>query len=162
MATMHNFDKDFVKRTKNIIENISKSTEYDVTLLLNCLLALVTLPLEQKKVDKYNKSDKEAIEFQKKCINKIDELRNIVNNEIFDVNNNYVINHIRNAIAHLHIKLEDSSYNNVIENVILIDADDKTSYNSQKYNFLINISVKNLKEFAFFVADEYLQKFFNI
>ena len=87
MAIMHNFDKDFVKRTKNIIENISKSTEYEVTLLLNCLLALVTLPLEQKKVDKYNKSDKEAIEFQKKCINKIDELRNIVDNEIFDVNN---------------------------------------------------------------------------
>ena len=27
MAIMHNFDKDFVKRTKNIIENISKSTE---------------------------------------------------------------------------------------------------------------------------------------
>ena len=49
MSIMHNFDKDFVKRTKNIIENISKSTEYDVTLLLNCLLALVTLPLEQKR-----------------------------------------------------------------------------------------------------------------
>ena len=66
-------------------------------------------------------------------------------------------------LLHIYIlKLEDSSYNGVIENVILIDADDKTSYNSKKYNFLINISVKNLKEFAFFVADEYLQKFFNI
>ena len=48
---MKNFDKDFVQRTAELISgNIQeKSIEYDVTLQLNCLLAMITLPLERKR-----------------------------------------------------------------------------------------------------------------
>lgn len=42
------FDKEFVERTKEIVQTQCKETfEYDVTLLLNCLLGLVSLPTER-------------------------------------------------------------------------------------------------------------------
>ena len=34
MAMMKKFDKEFIERTINILENCSKHTEYEVTLLL--------------------------------------------------------------------------------------------------------------------------------
>ena len=50
MSEIRNFNKEFVERTIDILEKCSKNTEYEVTLLLNCLLALVTLPIERNKV----------------------------------------------------------------------------------------------------------------
>ena len=46
---MYNFDKDFVERTKELLIESYYNTEREVTLLLNCLLALVILPIERKK-----------------------------------------------------------------------------------------------------------------
>lgn len=86
-------------------------------------------------------------------------LKNYKQDEIFD-NGNYTFNHIRNAIAHLHIELEESNYNNKIENIILKDAKDIDEYKKQNYNFKINISVDKLKEFAIYIADEYVKDFF--
>ena len=47
---MEEFDRDFIIRTLDIIDNCSKYTKYEVTLLINCLLALVTLPIERKNI----------------------------------------------------------------------------------------------------------------
>ena len=52
-----NFDKEFVERTKEIIEQ-SQCFEHKITLLLNCMLALVNLPTERTgKNDESFKSD---------------------------------------------------------------------------------------------------------
>ena len=42
------FDREFVERTKKMIEYSSViKSEYDVTLLVNCMLALIALPTER-------------------------------------------------------------------------------------------------------------------
>ena len=87
------------------------------------------------------------------------KLKNYTEDEVFNIDD-YTFNHIRNAIAHLHIKLEESNYNNEIENIILIDAKDNDEYKKQNYNFKINISVNKLKEFAIYITDEYIKEFF--
>ncbi len=86
------------------------------------------------------------------------ELKNSINGEIFN-KDGYTFNHIRNAIAHLHIKLEKSNYENKIANVIFMDANDFYHYRDKDYNFKISISVDNLKKFAIYIADEYIKDF---
>ena len=44
MSDMPNFKKDFVERTLKVLKEYD--SEYEVTLLLNCLLALVSFPIE--------------------------------------------------------------------------------------------------------------------
>ncbi len=160
MAMIYNFDKDFVKRTEEVLLSCYKNTEYEVTLLLNCLLALVSLPLERNKVTANGNSDIKIINFQKNCKSKLRELKNSYKEEKFNPNDKYILNHIRNAIAHLHISLEESSYNGQIQNIILRDSRNIQKFNVKDYNFAINISVENLKKFAIYVANEYLNNFF--
>ena len=58
------FDKEFVERARIIVQTQCKDDfEYDVTLLLNCMLGLVSLPTERTKVDQ--------ISFKKECVNKL-------------------------------------------------------------------------------------------
>lgn len=142
------------------MNNCSEHTEYEVTLLLNCLLALVTLPIEKNKIQRNQTQNSKVIKFQQDCINKIKELKN--SNEKFDINNNEKLffNNIRNAIAHLHIELEESVYKGKIENVILRNAINETNFKNEKYTLQINISVSNLKIFSKYVATEYLKNFF--
>ena len=49
---MINFDKEFVERTKVIVLNqCNDDFKYNVTLLLNCMLGLVSLPTERTGTD---------------------------------------------------------------------------------------------------------------
>ena len=160
MAMMKCFNKEFVERTIDILNNCSEHTEYEVTLLLNCLLALVTLPIERNKLQRNQTQDSKVIKFQQNCVNKMKELKN--SNEKFDISNNEKLffNNIRNAIAHLHIELEESTYKGKIENVILRNAVNEINFKNKQYNLQINISVNNLKIFAKYVATEYIENFF--
>ena len=63
---MVEFDREFVERTKWIIENTS--CKYEITLLLNCMLALVALPTERTK----SKGD---ADFQNRCVSKLKEMK---------------------------------------------------------------------------------------
>lgn len=159
MAEIKNFNKEFIERTKDILEKCSENTEYEVTLLLNCLLALVTLPIERNKVTK-KKADAITLEYQTKCIDKLDKVKNHYENEIFNKEDTHTFNHIRNSIAHLHIEIENSCYKGIIENIILKDAFNDEKFKRKEYNFNISISVDKLKEFSLYVANEYLEKFF--
>lgn len=160
MAMMKKFDRDFVYRTINILDNCSKHTEYEVTLLLNCLLALVTLPIERNKNKNNETQDLKTIKFQQDCINKIKQLRN--KKDEFDRYNDEknFFNNIRNSIAHLHIELEESPYEGEIDNIILRNAKDEKKFQNKEYTLQINISVDNLKIFAKYIATEYLNRFF--
>lgn len=151
MSMMYKFDKDFVIRTKELLSEFYDNTEREVTLLLNCLLALVVLPVERK-------NGENAIKFQEKCVDKMGALKNSIADEIFN-EDRHTFNHIRNAIAHLHIELEESNYKNKISNVIFIDANSSSHYKNKDYNFKISISVDNLKKFAIYIADEFIKDF---
>lgn len=158
MSMMENFDKDFITRTIKIIDTCSDYTEYNVTLLLNCLLALVTLPIERKKYTKKVELSRDTLMFQNDCVEKIKQLKN--EQDYFNDNEAYFFNNIRNAIAHLHILVDSGTSENSIENIILINAEDEEKYEKGEINLRINISVENLKEFAKFVGKEYLKRFF--
>lgn len=148
---MKNFDKDFVQRTAELLSGDiqEKAIEYDVTLQLNCLLAMITLPLERKR----NENDSVDQNFKKICV---DYLRN---NAIIITGNNkqdtYIMMDIRDAIAHLNIQVEPDPYGN-IEYVIL-----KNEYNGQN-RFECRMTVKTLKGFAHHVSQEYLKHYFSM
>ena len=58
------FDKEFVERTKYIVQTQCKDEfTYDVTLLLNCLLGLVSLPTERTRSN--------STLFKNECVNKL-------------------------------------------------------------------------------------------
>ena len=147
MSEMINFNRDFVIRTRKILEKYSDKEENEVTFLLNCLLALVCLPIEREK----NEFNEESEIFREICINKLIELKNekpYTNND-----SSHFFENIRNAIAHLNVKFIKGE--NPIKNIILYDINDKG-----KTNLKFSITICNLKKFAIYIADEYVERFF--
>lgn len=151
MASIENFDKEFVERTLDILDRNIGNEKYDVTLLLNCLLGLVTLPIEREK------DDIASEKFKDDCVSKMKNLCEYIK---VKTNDKIVFNNIRNSIAHLHIEVENSPYVGKIDYIILRNAKDNNDYKQGKYNLVIKISVNNLREFAKYVATEYLKNFF--
>ena len=151
MSMMKNFDKDFVQRTAELLSGDirKKSLEYDVTLQLNCLLAMITLPLERKR-DENNSVD---LSFKKDCIAYLRSYADIVVGATKQ--DTYIMMDIRDAIAHLNIQVEPDPYGN-IEYVIL-----KNEYNGQN-RFECRMTVKTLKGFAQHVSQQYLKYYFSV
>lgn len=147
MSEMGNFNKGFVERTKGILEKYYDDEKDEVTLLLNCLFALVSLPIERKK-DEYSI---ESEEFQEDCVRMLKQLIKKPYTNKDEIN---FFRNIRNSIAHLNIELK--SNNGIIESVTLWSKNPDTG----KIVLKFNISVENLKIFAEYVAQEYLDRFF--
>ena len=147
MSEMNNFKKDFVERTIKILGDCSRYTEHDVTLLLNCLLGMVTFPIEIQK----NKTNKKAKQYKIDCVNKMKELSKIEKNYC---NDDSFFENIRNAIAHLNIKVENN--NGKIEKIEFRNLE----YGVKgKCTLKISILPSNLKLFMEYVAQEYLARF---
>lgn len=123
------FKTDFPKRTIDIIERYSSKEKYDVTLLLNCLLALLVLPKE-KFYDNIPEEIPHDWGLKKENIQKVQcrvcgyKIKNIVTN-------------MRHAIAHLNIETSNDSNGN-IEKVKFIN----------RSKFIAEIPVKDLKTFV--------------
>ncbi|MBR1385485.1 MAG: hypothetical protein IJ568_01500 [Bacilli bacterium] len=144
MSEMKNFKVEFVERTLKIIKDDKLKTEYEVTLLLNCLLGMITLPIETTKDEK----SKQIIEdYKTNCIN---ELKLLAKIEIINEQDDNAFRSIRNSIAHLEITPINS--NGVISSVKFKDYND-----SNKKVLSLTIEVNNLKKFAIYVAEEYLK-----
>ncbi len=149
MAMMEDFKKNFVERTLEIIKNNYGNTEYEVTLLLNCLLALVSLPIEMKK----NECGKKVDDFMADCVEKMKELSLECT---ADISYKTFFRNIRNAIAHLNIQVVSDCFHKNIEKIVL-----KSKNIHKKTEVLkIEIQVENLKVFAEYIAEEYLNRFF--
>lgn len=147
MSEMKKFNRDFVERTIEILNDCSRYTERDVTLLLNCSLGMVTLPIELEK----NKTNKKVKQFKIDCVNKMKELSEVEKNEC---NDESFFENIRNAIAHLNIEVENS--NNKIESIKFKNLEHG---NTGKCTLKISIIPSNLKIFMEYVAKEYLDRF---
>lgn len=147
-----NFDREFVERTKWIVNNLS--CQYEITLLLNCMLALVALPTERTKGKQGRTVD--DVEFQKSCVNKLKEMglvgRNKTPNETPD---DKIFRTVKNALSHMYI--EPDNKNQVITHVKICDKIPK----EDRYHTELNFSVEQLKEFALYVADLHLARFEN-
>lgn len=137
---MNEFDRDFVERTKWIIQNVD--CKYEVTLLLNCMLGLVNLPIEQTGNTNGDKGFKNA------CVQKLEEM-NVIKEK---ADKSRLFRSPRNAVSHLHIC--PTSTGDSIEKIILSDMVEK---NAQPHTQL-EFTVEQLREFALFVADKHLER----
>ena len=104
---MKKFDRDFVERTKWIIQNVK--CPFEVTLPLNCMLGLVNLPTERAK-NAENSGD-----FQDACAQKREE-RNVIKKK---ADRGRLFRSPRNAVSHLYIC--PTSIGDSIEKIILSD-----------------------------------------
>jgi len=133
-----NQDYDIVARTRKIIEQYEKlgpDERYEVTLLLNCLLGLLIIPKErylEEIPDNINLLTNWGIrdEFIEKPTRKI--------------TNKDFIRHLRNAVAHYHIRVCGEGQN--IKNIWFWDS-----------GFKVNIPVSNLKKFVVSLSDYYFE-----
>jgi hypothetical protein len=121
------FKKDFPERTLDIL--ISYNGEYEVSLLLNCLLALIVLPKEKfyENIPEEIPSDwgltKENVKKVpcESCGYKLKE----------------IVRHMRNAISHMRIKTKSDDEGN-ISMILFQDSG----------NFKLEIPVDDLKTFV--------------
>lgn len=140
---MQDFNKEFVLRTKAIIENkeIEKATEYDVTLLLNCLFGLISVATEA--------TESNETDFIDACVRKLYEM-NVVQKA---VNDEKTFRALKNALSHIHI--EPNNANNEIKHVIF---GDKYSRKEADFHTELKFTVEQLRAYALFVADLHLAR----
>lgn len=141
-----NFKKDFVSRTINILEDTSKKTQYEVTLLLNCLLGLMVFPIESTKSNK-------NCELKVNCVKKLIKMEVIKKPKLVTNLDYYkIFKSMRNAVSHGHI--ETSGTNDYIEGIKFSDFD---CNNLDEPHTCLEFNVEQLKEYALYVATQYLE-----
>ena len=138
------FDKEFVERTKMIVQTKCRDDfEYDVTLLLNCMLGLVSLPTERTKPGQSS--------FKQECVNKLKNMGVIVSS----TDDDKTFRTVKNALSHMNIAPQNKD--GVIDSIIIKDRRDRNS----RFHTELHFTVPQLKEFALFVADKHLERYAN-
>lgn len=128
------FNKEFLKRTEKILQEYNG--EYEITLLLNCTLSLICLPIELLKNENYEVIDA--------VCNKLNNLKTKIEmrGEKIKENENYLkLRALRNGIAHLNISLSEKE--NKIENITI-----KGTTNYKKTTYIFEFTCENLKVFC--------------
>lgn len=139
-----NFKRDFVSRTKEILET-GPNVHYSVTNLINLCLGLIIMPdqfRENKLVD----------------INKLEtgQYGQLLTNTLVRNKDkgNSVLHHMRNAIAHGRIIQTKADKNGEIE-----ELEFKDRISSNKCNFSMRMTIEQLKLFATDTANAYLMQY---
>lgn len=118
------FDKEFITRTQKILKKYTG--EFKFTLLMNCTLSLICLPIEN-----IEKNNTEIID---RVYEKLVELGievNLIENKSRALETNYLkLKALRNGIAHLNITPINSSIK--LEDIIIIG---ETENHNKKYEF---------------------------
>lgn len=135
------FEEDFVKRTIKIINDLYDHYENNVTLLINCLVGLISCATEQTSTDDE--------EFKSIYLSKLNEL-GVIKKATDD---DKTFRTIKNAISHMNIEPHNRE-----REITCICFRDKFP-NKKEFHTVIEFKVDQLKEFALFVADEYLKRF---
>lgn len=131
------FEKDFPERTLGILN--SYKGKYEVSLLLNCLLALLVLPKE-KLLNNIPEEIPPGWGLTKENIKK-------VSCESCGYKLKEIVRHMRNAISHMRIKTANDDKGN-IEMIRFKDG----------RSFELEISVNNLKTFVTKLAKHVIEK----
>ena len=133
-------ENDLPKRTFDILENYKG--EYEVTLLINCLVALLILPWERFR-DQIPDVDIGTLRkwgLERKHVKKI-------RCNLCGYNLKEIVLHMRNATAHMNIKTINDN-NNEIERLIFKD----------RSGFILEIPVENLKIFVIKLTQSVVEK----
>jgi hypothetical protein len=173
MGAIKNYKIDFIKRTKEILEeNFQNFEEKDreVTFLLNCLLGLIVTISENEKTEKKVFKDNIDNDFLTMIPNKIgyvkrdrvdDDLTNVDLTELSvkvghkknlkGKNKLWLINKIRNGIAHQNIE-------GINENDRWIGVRLWNNTSASKKDFEIIFTIEELKNLAIALSDKYLDE----
>ena len=136
------FDKEFVERTKTIVEQYCVDTfELNVTLLLNCLAGLVGLPIERTETCESS--------FKNACVAKLRTMGVIVKY----TDDDKLFRTVKNALSHMYIHTDNQDKR--IAKIILKDKKNRGMPEHTELHF----TVAQLKAFALFVADQHLNRF---
>lgn len=151
-----NFQTDFVHRTQKILSDLPEHTEYEVTLLLNCLYGLMVYPLEFLSANK------------PKCLPNFqtmiqEKLKDYVTDSVPPYGKKTCKPYsscLRNAIAHGDFSIEKDDENSTV--IELIEFQDRNpgkdpEGNPHPAHCIIRISITDLQNFAQIVANEYLR-----
>ncbi len=158
------YDTEFIKRTQTLIKDYQhRNGVYTTTLLLNCLLGLIILPNEfkERKGRKFN--------FLNQEIQNIAEIQGIISKKGFLFNpttkkkGQYVsdkkslknfLKKIRNGTAHQRI--EPINENGKWKGIKIEDINDA---NNKNLELKIELTIKELRDFAFFISTKYIEEF---
>ncbi len=143
------FDKEFLIRTKKIIQEADKF-EYSVTLLLNCTLSLICLPIERSDGPSY-RNDRLYDDLASK-LNNLDVIIDEMNRNNLNIPSRPKLKCLRNGIA--HIKMDSVNKDEKITGVKIVGG---TKYKNVKYKCKFNFTAEQLKEFSLFIVDKYLE-----
>ncbi len=94
------FEIDFVKRTIEIWEKLSNKTEYEVTLLINCLFGLIVIPTEHNYVFEDYEKYKEFF---------IKQLKQYASFWPEEPDDDRLVRCMKNALSHLNIVTESEN-----------------------------------------------------
>ena len=174
MSAVNKYNKEFVRRTKEILENEYKNfqkKDREVTFLMNCLLGLIiavsenskesATPLKNNINEEFLKYIPEKVGFiinGRKALEHAQDLTNMDNTkieskighkkELSDEAILFLITKLRNGIAHQHIKVVEN--NKQWTGVKIWNM-----YNEIK-DFEIEFTIEELKNLAIKIAEIYL------
>lgn len=137
------FNKEFLNRTKNIIETYTG--EYEATLLLNYTLSLICLPIEKLIGNNY--------EIINQVYSKLEELKIPIiskKNNTKEENNYIKIKALRNGIAHLGIDAVNAD-----KKLSALTITRTTEKFKKKYEFYFTL--EKLRKFCDEMLDIYLK-----
>ncbi len=146
------FKTDFVKRTIKIWEKLSHETEYEVTLLINCLFGLIIIPTENNKI--FN-DDEKSKEYKKYFIGQLKQYASSWQKEKKDYQ---LVNCMKNALSHLNIDTEPDPENGKIK---FVKFKDKKGRKATEFHTEIKFAIGNLKIFARNIANYFLENHFH-
>lgn len=149
-AYVEPFDKEFLKRTRSIIKNVDL-IRYNVTLLLNCTLALVCLPIEKCNDDYGNNQQAYNDLFARLCT-KMDALLIYIVEQRPNTPAKQKLKCLRNGIAHVKMTAVNET-----EKIAGVSITGSTKLNGTTYTCTFEFSKKQLREFSLYMADEYLR-----
>lgn len=156
MSTYHN-RKEFIFRTRQILDQYEQNCNYEKTLFLNCCVGLLIMPQQYADHDK-NISVDGLVDYENWGIDikKIKTNRLGRGNDINSIEN--IAYHIRNAICHYRLDIMKCNAED-IENVHIIDkgGDDANA----PITFDLELSFDDFRKFVLKYADKLEEKLKN-
>ena len=152
-----NYNEEFPKNTRKILEtyydSIKKDTGLEATFLLNCLLGLIVIVYEKNK----DKLDNIKVSYFSDCLPDSYEylngssIKTRKKEQYKDAKAKSFVKRIRDGIAHQHITANSDADENWIS--VTIKDFSNEGKNKGKENFVITISIEQLKRLAIAISE---------
>lgn len=144
------FDEEFLKRTRSIIAH-ADLLKYNVTLILNCTLSLICLPIERSNAE-YNVNPQGYDSLFSDLCAQLRQDGVVITETTNNTPNKQLLKCLRNGIA--HIKMNAVNDRGQITGVEITGS---TKHQNTTYSCTFQFTKKQLKNFANFMVKRYLQ-----